>query len=301
MRPDSPLFIADNAAVAKQPRYVIAIDFDGTLQYFTSHDDIANVPGTPVLNSIEGISATSQTLNPERANATIGNMSFDLVDLAGAVTDKFRTELDTNNVGLRDRTTLCYLGWKSIVHGVQDTGPASTSDNPDFNEFVLFQTQIIRNVETKDGRYSVQCADIQRETKKQIFALNLTYLTDSLSDVATTVKVLDLSGFEGNVHGSSYTDAPSTAAVIYIQIDQTKEIIRCPVADIVGNDFTNVQRGALQTKPKAVEVDQTLASDRRPKVEEYVYLELPAVKMAYAILTGIVDGTAVGGRQPAGR
>ncbi len=301
MRQDSPLFIADNSAVAKQPRYVIAIDFDGIVQYFTSHDDIANVPGTPIDDVVAGISATSQTLNPERANATIGSMSFDLIDLANAVTNKFRTELDTNDVGLRGRTCSFYLGYKSIVHGVQDTGPASTSDNPDFDEFVLFQTQIIRNVDTKDGKYTVHCADIQRETKKQIFTTEITYLTDSLTDSDTTVKVLDLSGFEGNDHGTSYADAPSTDGLIYIRIDQTKEIIRCPVADIVGNDFTNVTRGALNTKRKAVEVDQTLASDRRPKVEEYVYLELPAVKMAYAILTGIVDGTAAGGRQPVAR
>ncbi len=301
MRQDSPLFIADNSAVAKQPRYVIAIDFDGTVQYFTSHDDIANVPGTPIDDVVAGISATSQTLNPERANATIGSMSFDLIDFANAVTNKFRTELDTNDVGLRGRTCSFYLGYKSIVHGVQDTGPASTSDNPDFDEFVLFQTQIIRNVDTKDGKYTVHCADIQRETKKQIFTLELTYLTDSLTDSDTTVKVLDLSGFEGNDHGSSYADAPSTDGLIYIRIDQTKEIIRCPVSGISGNDFTGVTRGALNTKAKAVEVDQTLASDRRPKVEEYVYLELPAVKMAYAILTGIIDGTAAGGRQPVGR
>ncbi len=171
MRQDSPLFRADNLAVAKQPRYVIAIDFDGTVQYFTSHDDIANVPGSPIDDVVAGISATSQTLNPERANATIGSMSFDLIDLANAITNKFRTELDTNDVGLRGRTCSFYLGYKSIVHGVQDTGPASTSDNPDFDEFVLFQTQIIRNVDTKDGKYTVHCADIQRETKKQIFTL----------------------------------------------------------------------------------------------------------------------------------
>lgn len=290
MRKDNKLFETDNKLGSKEARYVVSIDFDGTVQYFTSHDDIANVPGTPIQSVLIGISATSQTLNPDRANATIGSMSFDILDLNEAFTDLVRTELATNDVGLRGRTCTFHIGYKTDQIGAGVIAPGSTDDNPDFDNFALFQTQIVQSVESKEGRYSIKCADIQRETKKQIFELALTYLTNSISDSTTTIPVLDLSGFEGNNHGTSYTDAPSSN-VIYIEIDQTKEIIRCPVADIVGNSFTNVTRGALQTKAKAVEVDQTQASDRRPKVEEYVYLELPAVKLAYAILTGVIEGT----------
>lgn len=304
MRLDSSLFTFDNESASKKPRYVVSIDFDGSLQYFTSHDDIANVPGTPIHNSVFGISATSQTLNPDRANATIGSMMFDLVDLNSSITDLFRTELDSNNVGLRGRTVAFYIGYLSTAPGAQITTGTSSDDNPDFDEFVLFQTQVVQNVDTKEGRYTINCSDIQRQTKKQIFQLALTYLTNDISETATTIPVLDLSGFEGNPHGPSYTDAPNTE-VIYIKIDQTKEIIRCPVSGISGNDFTNVVRGVLGSIAKAVEVDQTQASDRRPQVEEYVYLELPAVKLAYAILTGVLDDLVPGGggdpRQPDGR
>lgn len=291
MRADNTLFATDNVDGSKLPRYVVSIDFDGTVQYFPSHSDIANVPGTPIANLIVGISATSQTLNPDRANATIGSMSFDIIDLAEAFTNLVRTELDTNDVGLRGRTVQFFMGYKSQQDGAGILDGLSTDDNPDFDNFILFQTQIVQSVETKEGRYSVKCADIQRETKKQIFDLALTYMTSSISDTATSIPVLDLSAFEPNNHGTSYTDAPS-ANVIYIRIDTTKEIIRCPFADIVGNSFTNVTRGVFGTQAKAVEVDTASASDRRPKVEEYVYLELPAVKLAYAILTGVIEGTA---------
>ena len=293
MRLDNTLFVTDNAEAAKQPRYVISIDFDGSAQYFTSHDDIANVPSTPpvVQNVIRGISATSQTLNPDRANATIGSMQFEIVDLNSVFTDLVRTELDTNDVGLRGRTCKFFMGYKSEQDGSGILDGSSTDDNPDFDNFILFQTQIIRSCETKEGGYKVVCADIQRETKKQIFELALTYLTQTISDTDTTIPVLDLSGFEGNFHGTSYTDAPSLN-VIYIRLDKTKEIIRCPVSGISGNDFTGVTRGVFGTVAQAVEVDQAQASDRRPKVEEYVYLELPAVKLAYAVLTGVIEGTA---------
>ena len=293
MRADNTLFATDNVDGSKQPRYVVSIDFDGTVQYFTSHGDIANVPSTPpvVQNVLFGISATSQTLNPDRANATIGSMSFDIVDLASAFTNLVRTELNTNDVGLRGRTVKFYIGYKSEQDGAGILDGSSTDDNPDFDNFVLFQTQVVQVVETKEGKYTIRCADIQRQTKTQIFDLALTYLTSSITDVATTIAVLDLSGFEGNFHGTSYTDAPS-ADVIYIRIDTTKEIIRCPVSGISGNSFTGVTRGVLGSKAKAVDVDATSASDRRPQVEEYVYLELPAVKLAYAILTGVIEGTA---------
>ncbi len=291
MRLDSNFFETDNLLGSKDPRYVIGIDFDGSIQYLTSHDDIVNVPGSPILDVIQGISATSQTLNPDKANATIGSMTFDIVDLANAFTDKVRTELDTNDVGLRGRTVTFHMGYKSENDGAGILDGSSTDDNPDFDNFTLFQTQIINSVQTREGRYSVSCADIQRETKKQIFNLALTYLTSSITDVATTIAVLDVSNFEGNFHGTSYTDAPSVD-VIYIKIDQTKEIIRCPVSGISGNSFTGVTRGVLGSDAQAVEVDVTKASDRRPKVEEFVYLELPAVKLAYAILTGVIEGTA---------
>lgn len=293
MRVDNTLFDTDNSDGSKEPRYVISGDFDGTVQYMTSHGDIANVPSSPPVmqNVLKGVSATSQTLNPGRANATIGSMSFDIVDLDEVFTDFVRDQLEINDVGLRGRTFRFYLGYKTEQDGAGILDGGSTDDNPDFDNFILFQTQIVQSVNTREGGYTIHCADIQRETKTQLFDLALTYLTNSISDAATTIPVLDLSGFEGNVHGTSYTDAPS-ADVIYIRIDSTKEIIRCPTSGVSGNDFTGVTRGVLGTDALAVEVDQTQASDRRPKVEEYVYLELPAVKLAYAILTGDLEGTS---------
>src|SRR5262245_59489089 len=94
MRVDSALFASANASRVRRPRYVVEMSFDSAnsiLRYFTSHADSA-LPGgaTAVLNVVQGLSGTSQTLNPDKAAATIGNIGFRLVDKGGQVTTVLR-------------------------------------------------------------------------------------------------------------------------------------------------------------------------------------------------------------------
>jgi len=51
-----------------------------------------------------------------------------------------------------------------------------------------------------------------------------------------------------------------------------------------------VTRGALNTRASEHEVDATADADKRTEVEELIYLELPLIKLLYAVLTGTLYG-----------
>ena len=95
----------------------------------------------------------------------------------------------------------------------------------------------------------------------------------------------DHAGFEMTPHGTGYTDAPS-ATVGYLKIQD--EVIRYTgkTGSVAPFKFTGCQPGALNTKAVAHPVDITQPADRRLQVEEYVYLEGPAISLLYQVLTG---------------
>ncbi len=96
-----------------------------------------------------------------------------------------------------------------------------------------------------------------------------------------TVTVKDTSQFEMLAHGSSYSHLPN-ATVGYIKIED--EIIS--YTGKTATTFTGCLRGVLNSKAVRHEVDLTADDDRKTEVKEFVYLEMPAPKLALAILTG---------------
>lgn len=268
MRTDTATFAASNTALAKRPRYVIELAFDSdnaTLWYFTSHTDSALPPGaSSILAVIEGLSGTSQTLNPDTANATIGNINFSVVDRGSIVTTTLGGQLDIGRSTRRQRVRV-YVGFEGLV----------------WADYTLVQTQLVTEIAYSEGAYKFSCADIQREMRKDIFELAKTTLSQSLSEDGTTVEVISTSDFESVVHGTSYSDAPS-ATVYYFKIQE--EVIRA--TGKTSTSFTGCTRGALNTRRIAHAVDASTVADRRTAVEEYVYLELPAVDLMYRLLTG---------------
>ncbi len=96
-----------------------------------------------------------------------------------------------------------------------------------------------------------------------------------------TVTVYDTSDFEENEHDAEYTDEPDQTVGYFKMGD---EVFR--YSSKTSTTFINCFRGALNTKPQAHEVDATKASDKRPEVEEYVYIETNAVKVIYGLLLG---------------
>jgi hypothetical protein len=271
MREDSVQYAQAARSPSKEPRYVIRIVFDTASPALTSHSDITSVPGDVIESVLQEPSAVSQRIIPDEGRSEIGSFSFSLVDKDAAFTEKLREKLYDDFEGIRGKEVIFYDGYRGF----------------DFSAFQIFQTQIVQGVSYADGVYKVQCQDITREQRKDVFEPKFTTLRDSVTDAATTIPVYVTTDFETLVHGTSWSDAPSST-VGYIRIEN--EIIR--YTGKTADSFTGCTRGVLNTKAVAHSVDAGTAAERRAKVEEYIYLELPAIKLAWAILTGELYGSA---------
>jgi len=269
MRTDPAAFAAANVASIKEPRFVVRIDYASPV-YITSHVGISGVSGTVIDGALLEPSIISQRLNPIDGRSEIGSASFSVVDLGGALTDEIRSRLGAAS-GLRDKQVAFFLGYAGLA----------------FSDFVLVGTQRVTEAQFDKGRYQISCADIQRSAKKDIFELAETTLAQSLSATDTTVAVSSTAGFTAVFHGPTYSDAANTT-VGYVKIRD--EVIR--YTGKTATTFTGCTRGVLGTIAAAYEVDAATPAARREKVTEHVYLELPAVKIAYAILTGQLYGDA---------
>lgn len=272
MRADTAAFAEKNQATSKDPRYTVELSFDSgntILAYFTSHSDAATPGGgTTFARVLEGLSGTSQRIDPDKGNSTIGDVGFTVVDSAGAVSSQLGAQLVLGRSTRLQRVRV-YAGYEGLA----------------FSDYTLLATQIVSSISLNDGAYRFSCNDVQRIMRKDIFELATTTLAASLTDTATTVQVYDTSAFTLLAHGTSYSDAPS-ATVGYIRVDD--EIIR--YTGKTSTTFTGCTRGVLNTRATVHNVDASAAPERRSKVEEVVYLEMPAVKLAYAILTGNLEG-----------
>lgn len=268
MRTDTSPFEAKNKAPNKRPRYVIEIAFDSAntiLRYFTSHDDAA-LPGgaSATLGVIESISGTSQTLQADEANASIGNITFKVADKASAITSLLGTQLALGRSTRRQRVRF-YVGYEGLA----------------WADYSLVQTQLLTDLAWDGGAYTFRCMDVQREMRKTVFDRAKTNLALTVEENVTTIDVVSTAAFTMVAHGTSYSDSPS-ATVGYIKIQD--EVIKYTGA--TSTQFTGCTRGALNTRPARHEADQNVAADKRTPVDEYVYLEMPALKLMYALLTG---------------
>lgn len=268
MRADTVTFNSYNTAPQKSPRFVVAIIFDVGSLYITSHTGITTVPGIVLDGALQNPSALSQKIVPDEGRTEIGAMSFDLVDIDSSFTDEVRSKLGDGK-GLRGKEVRLYVGYEGM----------------DFTAFQRFCTQVVSDAEYDEGVYTVRCREITREQRKEIFEPKTTTLRASITSTDTTVPVYVTSSFSTVFHGPSYSDAPSST-VGYIKVDD--EIIR--YTGKTADTFTGCTRGVLNTREVAHEVDAATTADRRPKVEEYIYLELPAAKLIYAILAGTLYG-----------
>lgn len=268
MRNDPIAFDTANRASVKEPRFVVKIEYPVDSLYITSHSDIANIPGTVIQGALQEPNIVSQRLNPIDGRSEIGSASFSVVDLGAVITDEIRERLNDDE-GLRDRQVRFYMGYAGFG----------------FADLVLIGTQKIVEASFDRGRYQIKCADVQRSAKKDVFDLAETTLAQSVSATDTTIYVNSTTGFSTVYHGSSYTDA-ANQTVGYIKIRD--EIIRYTGKNAVS--FTGCTRGVLGTIANKYDVDAGVVASRREKVSEHIYLELPAVKLAYAILTGTLHG-----------
>jgi len=268
MRLDSPTFLTEALAPNREPRYVVSIDWTGgDVDYFASHSDVVNKPAGTYDGYFSNYASRSATFDPETGTSEIGSLTVELVDLSENVTSLFQTQLAANK-GLRGKEVRLYKGFADL----------------DWSDYVLVTTQRVVEVTEQRGKYSIRCADLQRSLREDIFEPKTTALAATVDAAETTsISVDDTSAFELVAHGTSYSHGPS-ASWGYIQIDD--EIIG--YQSKTATQFNTLERGLFNTDVVAHEVNPADPPEKRKKVSEFIYLELPAPKLAYALMTGVL-------------
>jgi len=278
MRIDTANFSAKNTSASKKPRYVVRIYFDNAnTDYveFTSHPNTETSGGTVISDVVRAISGTSQKINPDRGNSTIGGFSFSLVDKDSAITEYFRDKSNSGD-GLRHKRVQCYVGYQDLL----------------WEKYSLILTYIIDKQPTyNNGVYKITCSDIQRIVRKDIFLPEKTTLSQTVSSTQDFIPVTlsDLTKYPTILHDSSYSDRPSEN-VNYIIVDD--EIICFSgifTHTDAGPSFQVVERGALNTLAAVHESDTEKSAGNRKKVTEHIFIAGPAPKVAYQLLTGHVS------------
>lgn len=271
MRSTDSTFAKKLSRSTKNLRLAIHIDIDAGI-WLTSHDDIdlGAVGGTVVDNCIEGVSSTSQKLNASAGRAEIGSITFEVTDIGAGFSIALRDAL-VNGYGLNGKTVKLYRGFEGLT----------------FADYRLEQTQQVhKTVSYKDGGYKVQCADIQRQMRKEVFDPAKTILTADAAKDATTIEVATTAGFEPCTHLPCFKEADGSGAFYYFKIKYKNgfEIIRA--TGKTDASFTGCTRARFGTKAQAHTVPADTGADQGVQVEEYIYLEMPAPMLAYAVLTG---------------
>lgn len=260
---------------SRDPRIAIGVIFDSGSIYLTNRTGIANVPGVEIAGCVRDLSATSQQLFPDQGRSTIGTLSFTAVDLDGAITDELRDQLLNEGRGVRGREVRVYTG-----------------DTDDFADatWSRVDTYVVDRVTLNRRSYEFSCADRSREQRVDIFDQASTRLTFTITATADTINVVATALFEMCAHTASFTHAPSTT-IGYATIKQTGEIFG--YTGKTGTSFTGcaAYRGLFGTVAQPVTVEAT-DNDRKPEVEEFIYIEMPGPQLDYAIKTGKILGTA---------
>jgi hypothetical protein len=291
MRIDSPEFAIPNKASDREPLFVVELAFDTAntdLHYFTS-GTVDGITGSVISGGVVSISSTSQKISPDKALSTIGSIKFSILD--EGFTALQYTKFEAGD-GLNGRRVRVYAGYAGL----------------DWSDYQLVQTQVVsQSITYMDGVYSITCSDIQRFTKKKIFEPVETALSASITADQDTIPLFDASNLEtvyqlpsaegktllrGMQQSGDYPELDGVDKIGLIILEKGDEFEVALWTDSSGNTLTGVIRGLFGTTPLAITVDGGASSQDAPKVTEYVYLEGPAVKVAYAMTTGAWYGHA---------
>ena len=273
MRQDIAPFSQFNEASARSPIFVVEIHFvdDVDVVRLTSNATaIPDIPGSPLVGYLQTISGVTPKLSPESARQTIGALTFAVVDIGEAFTNLINTKLRNDKRGLRQKRVRFWLGYEGLS----------------WTDFRLIQTQRVDQVTHQAAAYRIACADINRAIRTDIFDQAETRQTIPIGIADATISVESTDGFERLVHGASYTDAPNST-VGYLEL-KSGEIVR--YTGVTSTSFTGVTRGLFATRAEEVTIEDGASGEQLPRVKEFIYLELPAVKLAYAVLTGVLQG-----------
>lgn len=228
----------------------------------------ANAPIERVLDAFDLSTAnwtkTNVTINVDQVNDPFNVLQADQVVSNGTPTGRVHQSFDTTNP-LTNRTFRWEVWLRTDVTGGQPVNA----------------TLEIRDLSGGDiGTVPVVLTD---DWQKFIF-----YHTfgdpepDSVVQFAVLMDPLATNGQFLYYGGSSFYEQ---LLVGYVKIDE--EVIAHAGWNPGFTALTVIQRGALNTKPTSHTVT-AVEIDKKKKVDEYFYLEMPAPKMIHALLTGVL-------------
>lgn len=304
MRVYNPAFADKNKSHDQDPIFVVRISFDDAnldTHYFTDKV-VDGLTGSVHFRSLKMVSQSSQKLDPGNAHALIGNAKFEVLDMG--LTDLMRAKLDAD-LGLNGKRVEMYKGHVGLL----------------WSQFELTDTYTVRgDIAHKHRGYVFNCSDAQRNMKKKLFVVKETKATASFSETDSIINVLTTSAFEkvyqvpsaagktllrGRQTEKFPTGHAQAGALRYPDLAAIDEIGIIKIQNPDGDgfelamwtssnsvQFTGLHRGVLGTNPVAVEIAVGTEPDSLPTIEEYVYINMPAVKAIYGLLTGSIYGHA---------
>jgi len=271
---------------SRHPKFVVRLLYSDETVNFTTHSGLSNLSGSTLDEVLSGVSSTSQKVYPMDGRTEIGGMTIKLLDAGSpsTFTEKVRAQLASVDSppdageSLRHKEVQVWMGYTS-----------------DFADFVQVHTTYVNTVSLDKGEYTLSCADVTRQMRKTVFEQKITRLAANLSAPSTSpqsdISVTSVDGFAMLTHTAAFSDAPSST-VGYIRVKDTGEIIRYTGISDSPVAFTGITREVFGTIGGAVSVDIAEAEDQWPELEEFIYLEMPAPQLAYAVLTGTVLGSS---------
>lgn len=304
MQTQNSRFIAASNKQDIRPRITIAIHFAdsvGDIVYFTTHQDCGRSEGAPaVIGCVQSLSGGTQKIDAKNSSSSIGSVSFKLVDIDGQVS-QLLAQRNANAQSLRQRKVVIYYGYGPYLTS-DDTIAIETDDEdetagyPDIEQtdWLDYQqqfTMLIKDVSIGSGFIDITADDIQRLELKELFIPDKTTLLESITAEQMHIPAAlqaDTDQFQTLEHDNSYSDRPGQT-VGYIKI--ANEVIchqGISVDPTYGVGFSVVERGALNTQAVGHNVDANASDDRKTPITEYIYLEGPALKLLYAIQTGVL-------------
>lgn len=257
-------------STAREPRLAVQIIFDASSPTITSKTGISNLPGTAIEGVISGVSSVSQQVWPDEGRATIGGCTITIMDNASPVniTQELLDQLENNGEGIRNKEIRVWRGFTD-----------------DFDDYERVGTFYADTVEYFDGVYKIRCRDKSRQLREYIHdpkAIRFSAaLTATAGQVQTDGDPRD-AGFQMVSTHAGWGNYPSETCG-WILIKKTGEIIK--YERITATGFKDITRGQFNTKAQAVEFD----SDNPEEIEEFIYIEGPAMWAALATMTGVID------------
>lgn len=164
----------------------------------------------------------------------------------------------------------------------------------DFNDYVRVNTSYIATADDKDGKHVFRCQDVTKSLRTTIFEKKLFRLAADIDDgTASPQPDISLHAEPEDVrcpHTAGFAESPNET-VGYIKVEDTGEIIKYTGITASPPALTGITRGVFGTSPVATSGDYGGSADNFPELTEYIYLEMPAPQIAYAVITGEILGT----------